>query len=94
MLRRVQERYGAGAIPVVMFSGKVDEQRAGARGVERRAGLRRQAVRPAAADRPDEADRSRSELTDWLDRHSSAGSSTIGGIRSTDVFVWLTHIGT
>jgi excisionase family DNA binding protein len=26
MLRRVQERYGAGAIPVVMFSGKVDEQ--------------------------------------------------------------------
>jgi excisionase family DNA binding protein len=26
MLRRVQERYGAGAIPVVMFSGKVDER--------------------------------------------------------------------
>jgi CheY-like chemotaxis protein len=26
MLRRVQERYGAGAIPVVMFSGKLDEQ--------------------------------------------------------------------
>ena len=26
MLRRVQERYGAGAIPVVMFSGKVDEE--------------------------------------------------------------------
>src|SRR6185437_7826306 len=26
MLRRVQERYGAGTIPVVMFSGKVDEQ--------------------------------------------------------------------
>lgn len=26
MLRRVQERYGAGVIPVVMFSGKVDEQ--------------------------------------------------------------------
>jgi excisionase family DNA binding protein len=25
MLRRIQERYGAGAIPVVMFSGKVDE---------------------------------------------------------------------
>jgi excisionase family DNA binding protein len=25
MLRRVQERYGAGAIPVVMFSGKVDD---------------------------------------------------------------------
>jgi excisionase family DNA binding protein len=25
MLRRVQERYGAGAIPVVMFSGKLDE---------------------------------------------------------------------
>ncbi len=26
MLRRVQERYGAGVIPVVMFSGQVDEQ--------------------------------------------------------------------
>jgi two-component system, OmpR family, response regulator RpaA len=26
MLRKIQERYGAGAIPVVMFSGKVDEQ--------------------------------------------------------------------
>jgi excisionase family DNA binding protein len=26
MLRRVQERYGAGVIPVVMFSGKVDEE--------------------------------------------------------------------
>jgi CheY-like chemotaxis protein len=26
MLRRMQERYGAGAIPVVMFSGKLDEQ--------------------------------------------------------------------
>ncbi len=28
MLRRVQERHGVGAIPVVMFSGKVDEQAA------------------------------------------------------------------
>ena len=26
MLRRVQEKYGAGVIPVVMFSGKVDEE--------------------------------------------------------------------
>ncbi len=26
MLRRIQERHGAGAIPVVMFSGKVDDQ--------------------------------------------------------------------
>jgi CheY-like chemotaxis protein len=26
MLRRIQERYGAGAIPVVMFSGQVDEE--------------------------------------------------------------------
>jgi excisionase family DNA binding protein len=26
MLRTIQEQYGAGAIPVVMFSGKVDEQ--------------------------------------------------------------------
>jgi excisionase family DNA binding protein len=29
MLRRVQERHGIGAIPVVMFSGKVDEGAAG-----------------------------------------------------------------
>jgi excisionase family DNA binding protein len=28
MLRRVQERHGVGAIPVVMFSGQVDEQSA------------------------------------------------------------------
>jgi excisionase family DNA binding protein len=28
MLRRVQERHGVGAIPVIMFSGKVDEQSA------------------------------------------------------------------
>ncbi len=29
MLRRVQERHGVGSIPVIMFSGKVDEQAAG-----------------------------------------------------------------
>jgi excisionase family DNA binding protein len=29
MLRRVQERHGVGTIPVVMFSGKVDEDAAG-----------------------------------------------------------------
>ena len=28
MLRRVQERHGVGSIPVIMFSGKVDEQAA------------------------------------------------------------------
>jgi len=28
MLRRVQERHGVGAIPVIMFSGKVDEEEA------------------------------------------------------------------
>ena len=28
MLQRVQERHGVGAIPVIMFSGKVDEQAA------------------------------------------------------------------
>jgi CheY-like chemotaxis protein len=26
MLRKIQDQYGAGAIPVVMFSGKVDER--------------------------------------------------------------------
>jgi excisionase family DNA binding protein len=36
MLRRVQERHGVGAIPVVMFSGKVDEgaEEANARGAQ------------------------------------------------------------
>jgi len=29
MLQRLQERHGEGAVPVVMFSGKVDEQAAG-----------------------------------------------------------------
>ncbi len=29
MLRRVQERHGVGAIPVIMFSGKVDDEAAG-----------------------------------------------------------------
>jgi two-component system chemotaxis response regulator CheY len=29
MLRRVQERHGVGTIPVVMFSGKVDERSPG-----------------------------------------------------------------
>jgi len=29
MLRQVQEHTGVGAIPVIMFSGKVDEQAAG-----------------------------------------------------------------
>jgi two-component system, chemotaxis family, chemotaxis protein CheY len=29
MLRRVQERHGVGTIPVLMFSGKVDERSAG-----------------------------------------------------------------
>ena len=51
----VQERHGVGSIPVVMFSGKVDERGRRRGGRARRAGLHRQAVRPAAADRADEA---------------------------------------
>ena len=51
---RVQEQHGVGAIPVIMFSGKVDEERRPRR-VARRAGVHRQAVRPARADRVDEA---------------------------------------
>ena len=34
MLRRVQERHGVGSIPVIMFSGKVDEADASARGAQ------------------------------------------------------------
>ena len=55
MLQRVQERHGVGAIPVIMFSGKVDEHVGGRGGLARRAGVHRQAVRPALADRVDEA---------------------------------------
>jgi excisionase family DNA binding protein len=34
MLRRVQERHGVGSIPVIMFSGKVDDADAAARGAQ------------------------------------------------------------
>ncbi|HET7044635.1 MAG TPA: response regulator [Gaiellaceae bacterium] len=34
MLRRVQERHGVGSIPVIMFSGKVDEADVAARGAQ------------------------------------------------------------
>jgi excisionase family DNA binding protein len=34
MLRRIQERHGVGSIPVIMFSGKVDEADAAARGAQ------------------------------------------------------------
>ena len=34
MLRRVQERHGVGAIPVIMFSGKVDEADVASRGAQ------------------------------------------------------------
>ena len=44
MLRRVQERHGVGAIPVLMFSGKIDE--------------RRPPTRPSAARRASSASRS------------------------------------
>jgi excisionase family DNA binding protein len=34
MLRRIQERHGVGSIPVIMFSGKVDEADVAARGAQ------------------------------------------------------------
>jgi excisionase family DNA binding protein len=34
MLRRIQEKHGVGAIPVIMFSGKVDEPAANAHGAQ------------------------------------------------------------
>jgi CheY-like chemotaxis protein len=34
MLRRVQEKHGVGSIPVIMFSGKVDEADVAARGAQ------------------------------------------------------------
>ena len=57
MLRRVHERHGVGSIPVIMFSGKVEEESLRDGCVARGAGLHRQAVQPAAADRVDEAAR-------------------------------------
>ena len=57
MLRRVHERHGVGSIPVIMFSGKVEEESTEGRDVAGRAGLHRQAVQPAAADRVDQAAR-------------------------------------
>ena len=53
MLRQVQERYGVGAIPVVMFSGRTEEG-AERGGGARSPGLRRQAVRRRAARCVDE----------------------------------------
>ena len=57
MLRRVHERHGVGSIPVIMFSGKVEEDSLRDGRVPRSAGLHRQAVQPAAADRVDETAR-------------------------------------
>ena len=74
MLRRVQERHGVGSIPVIMFSGKVDEEALRRGRVARRAGLHRQALEPAAADRVDEAAAagliaaSTSDLQRWVGR--------------------------
>ena len=46
MLQRIQERHGS--IPVIMFSGQVDEQSAADAEERGATGVRRQAVRPAA----------------------------------------------
>ena len=55
MLQRMQERHGS--IPVIMFSGQVDDQLAADVAEPRCKRLRRQAVRPAAADRARQAAR-------------------------------------
>ncbi len=57
MLRQIQERYGVGSIPVLMFSGQVDDaarRQAASSGATR---LRRQGLRPRGARRPGEGDR-------------------------------------
>ena len=57
MLRRIQERHGAGAIPVLMFSGQVDEdarRQAASSGAH---GIRGQGLRPRRARRAGEGDR-------------------------------------
>ena len=84
MLRRVQEQYGAGAIPVVMFSGKVDEQ---AQALAASSGAQGFVGKPFDLQHlidQTKQHRSRLSRSDRL-RPSlrSAGSSTIGGTRST-----------
>ena len=66
MLQLVHERHGVGSIPVVMFSGKVDE-RAADEAAERGAqGFIGKPFDPQRADRADEA--AAADLI-WLDRH-------------------------
>src|SRR5581483_5748306 len=73
-----------------------DVQRPGRRAGEdpgddgRRPGVRRQAVRPAAADRPDEGDRT--GLTGW-DRQAERWIVHHRWPPLNDLFVWLTKIG-
>ena len=92
MLRRVQERHGVGAIPVIMFSGKVDEASATSASARGAPGVHRQAVRPAAADRVGEADAadtcarsSRLELERWVVDHRRR--------RARPIFVGLSFAG-
>ena len=70
----MQERHGVGAIPVVMFSGKVDDSDVSRGEGARRRGLHRQAVRPRAAARLDEAAPALVAPSAGLDR---------------DLFVWV-----
>ena len=67
MLQRVQERHGIGTIPVIMFSGKVDEARLRTRRPRAARRVHRQALQPAGADRPDQA--AAADLLITLDRH-------------------------
>ena len=62
LLRRLEERHGS--IPVIMFSGLVDERPPGRRA--RRPRLHRQAVRPRRAARPRDGSSSRSEHGEHL----------------------------
>ena len=92
MLRRIQERYGAGAIPVVMFSGKVDEQAQAqaASSAARRASSASRSTCSSSSSR-----RSSSLPSDRARPPSRAlGRRTTAGTRSNDVFVWLSRIGT
>ena len=55
MLQRVQERHGIGTIPVIMFSGKVDEQAADEAASRGAQGFIGKPFNPQRADRPDQA---------------------------------------
>ncbi len=92
MLRRLQEQHGAGAIPVVMFSGHLDDAERRAATAARRTRVRREAVRAPAAGRAGQADRP--GRLNALDRHLERWVIQHRWHPLDGPFIVLTKIGT